>query len=899
MKHRILQSHYTYLYIGICLLVSAFELQAQSKATYVGSFTNVTLEDAINHWKKEYHLLFAYDHQVINNVYVNKEIRATTLQEAMTKLLTSTALTFRIVEESRILIYQPTSLPEEPIPEYFTINGKVIDMATKEPLPFANIFIASGKGTSSDLNGYFSLSLLKDEITTLQIQYIGYESIKINVSAATKLPLRITMQPQPYQIQSITVLGELPSISNQSISQATTIQTALLQRLPTVGVGTDLFRALQLLPGISAFDDRSSGISIRGSSDVENLVILDGITLLKTDHFYGIFSAINTNAIEEVNIYKNAFPSEYGGRTAGILDMHTKTVASHNKQWHGSAELNLLTADATLSIPIGKTMSAFVAARTTTHEIKDGNFINSSEVDRSATIENLNLFMDTIASVPRIKNKQPSINFNDFTGKWLWQPNNQHKLQLTYFGSKDNFLLAFKDDFTTQTLFGSIDNIVEYREKNAWTNRGASLQWYATWREDFQSKLVLSWSELESESNLTSSLLQSNRFRPIDVSNEAYNFNTNLSVNWKNVWQINPQQRFQFGYNGVQHRLLLDLGIDRQRSLSVNNNASENTIFSEYYHQSSKNWNITLGMRAIQYSKTDKFYFSPRFQTNYQILEKWQLKASASKYYQFLRETYHEDRFGRKLEYYILAGRDFPVLTANQFMLGANYLGKQFEVDVELYDKQMDGITEYAHLSPGFDNNATEPNRSLAYQIFVGSGRIQGIDLLLRKHSGAYQGWIAYTLSKSVNQFETVNENEPYLAPNDRRHQLKLVNLYELGRWNFSGTYIFASGKNYLDVSLLNVRDRRTLPFDRFLKQVDNYHRVDLGVHYQLPVRSTILDFGVSVFNLLNTDNIIYRQFIYTILERDTNGLKRQNTPIGNDVELLDRTLNLSIKWKF
>ncbi|NJL74996.1 MAG: TonB-dependent receptor plug domain-containing protein, partial [Saprospiraceae bacterium] len=366
-------------------------MPAQSQTNYVGYFVNTPLEVALEQWKSEYKLLFAYDHASVTDVYINQQIQAHTLQEALSKLLKNTPLTFRLIESDRVLIFRKLEASVSSPSPHRSLSGRVLDVSTKEPLAFANILSSSGQGTSSDQNGYFTLSVPNENNVMLQVQYIGYESFNASISSTERTNFQIALTPQPYQIESITVVEELPVLSNRAIPQATTLGTALLEKLPNLGVGTDLFRTLQYLPGISAFDDGSAGIRIRGSAEGDNLVILDGITLLKTDHFYGIFSAVNANAIDAITVYKNAFPSEYGGRTAGIIEMETKTTTTKIQQWHGSVELNLLTADANVSIPINSNMSAFIAGRITTRNLVESNFLKALEADKETTTENFRL----------------------------------------------------------------------------------------------------------------------------------------------------------------------------------------------------------------------------------------------------------------------------------------------------------------------------------------------------------------------------------------------------------------------------------------------------------------------------------------------------------------------------
>ena len=121
--------------------------------------------------------------------------------------------------------------------------------------------------------------------------------------------------------------------------------------MPSIGE-VDIFRSLQLLPGVSATQESSSGLYIRGGQPQENLVLLDGIKVYNVDHFFGFFSAFNANAIKSVDLYKGAFPSKYGGRLSSVIDL-TGKVGSFN-EIKGNLNVNLLSASGSIEIPFLK-----------------------------------------------------------------------------------------------------------------------------------------------------------------------------------------------------------------------------------------------------------------------------------------------------------------------------------------------------------------------------------------------------------------------------------------------------------------------------------------------------------------------------------------------------------------
>ena len=166
----------------------------------------------------------------------------------------------------------------------------------------------------------------------------------------------------------------------------------------------------------------------------------------------------------------------------------------------------------------------------------------------------------------------------------------------------------------------------------------------------------------------------------------------------------------------------------------------------------------------------------------------------------------------------------------------------------------------------------------------------------------AYTSWLSYTLSKSTSQFNEINAGQPFLAQNDRRHQLKWVNAYQWKNWQFSMDYIFASGRPYLDLTQVNsgFRSRNFLPLSDRLNRLPDYHRMDIGIRYNWPIKAKFdFEVGLSVFNVFNRQNVKYRQFIYAIEPPFNKRDKLNSSVIGTDFGLLDRQLNFNVLLRF
>jgi outer membrane receptor protein involved in Fe transport len=126
------------------------------------------------------------------------------------------------------------------------------------------------------------------------------------------------------------------------------VYTPQLRAIPQVAE-PDLFRSIQMLPGVATLSDFSAGLYIRGGSPDQNLILLDQIDVYNPNHLFGFFSTFNTDAIKSVELLKGGFPAMYGGRLSSVLNVYNKEGDREN--FHGIARLSLLSASTTLEGP--------------------------------------------------------------------------------------------------------------------------------------------------------------------------------------------------------------------------------------------------------------------------------------------------------------------------------------------------------------------------------------------------------------------------------------------------------------------------------------------------------------------------------------------------------------------
>ena len=245
-----------------------------------------------------------------------------------------------------------------------TISGLIKDKESGESLPYANVIVKNTNiGTTTNEDGFFTLFNVPSKTSTIQVQFMGYKTeFLILTTEIASDKIIILMTPDSNQLEEVVISldsgGEIMKM-NKNVSQIS-LSPKKLATIPNLGE-KDIFRALQLLPGVSGTNESSSGLYIRGGTPDQNLVLLDGFTVYHVDHFYGFFSAFNSDVIKDIQLFKGGFPAEYGGRISSVMDLTGKTGNSNKFSLSGS--LSLLSANATVEIPVGKKANLLISGR--------------------------------------------------------------------------------------------------------------------------------------------------------------------------------------------------------------------------------------------------------------------------------------------------------------------------------------------------------------------------------------------------------------------------------------------------------------------------------------------------------------------------------------------------------
>jgi len=356
-----------------------------------------------------------------------------------------------------------------------------------------------------------------------------------------------------------------------------------------------------------------------------------------------------------------------------------------------------------------------------------------------------------------------------------------------------------------------------------------------------------------------------------------------------------------FGYHLVNNDVQSDLTIEDKSFLNQDLKGSQHSVYTQYNLRDFKKFTFGVGLRNTYYSITEKNYLSPRISLSYKVNDKLHLKASCSQYYQFLRTNEREDRFGKSYDYWVLSTDErgaSPVASSKQCMLGFNLKNDGFELDVEAYYKNLDGVTQFAPTENGFVTGVVNNDFDKAFEFYNGTGVSKGIDILLKKNAGSYTGWLSYTLSKTTHSFPKIDGGNPFPALDDRRHQIKLVNQYRYKKFDFSAVYVFSSGRAYTDLTIIDGKqDRRLLSVKDRVSYLKDYARLDISAGYKFNIGATKARVGASIFNVLDRENVKYKQYIRSLPNQRGDDAINQITSI--EALMLGFTPNVSFSIDF
>jgi hypothetical protein len=234
-----------------------------------------------------------------------------------------------------------------------TIRGNVYDKDSGEPVLYANVFLMDTEFASTTYSdGFFSFTNVPVGNYTILITYIGYDSVKseVSVTADQIQYKKMYLSESSFELETVSISGKRQQMRTEVQISTLAVTQKQIKSLPSTGGEADIAQYLQVIPGVISTGDQGGQIYIRGGSPVQNLVLLDGMPIYNPFHSIGFFSVFETEAIRKVDVLTGGFNAEYGGRISAIVDIQTRE--GNKKRVGGLVSVNPFIAKALLEGPI-------------------------------------------------------------------------------------------------------------------------------------------------------------------------------------------------------------------------------------------------------------------------------------------------------------------------------------------------------------------------------------------------------------------------------------------------------------------------------------------------------------------------------------------------------------------
>jgi ferric enterobactin receptor len=836
-------------------IVFLFLFASLSGQAYKMTFSRISLSGALLEASGVYGFKVAFDSDKLGSTSFSGEVTGSSVDEFLTNLLNNTGFGFKFLHDSYLIIPKDeTSITA--VNEKCQIVGSVTDVENGESLPFASVLLADPRLLSSATgSGSFFFKDVRANPVHLTISYIGYVPFDTSmIWSDPVISLKVKMKKMVTILDTIYIKGRSVDMVNlrNDVDFATTVDPAKLSDLPVLAE-TDIFRSLQLLPGIS-YSENSTGINIRGGSCDQNLILFDGQTLYNLSHFYGVISSINPNVVKDLQIYKGGYDSRFGERVSGIIDITGKSGNQLKPTLYG--DINLLDANLTAEVPLSRKLTLIAAGRRSYSDLYATSF---SDKLFSRNLSSMN--GDTSSIVNQTK---PSFRFYDYNMKLTYRLSDLESLSLSVYGGKDHFLNSYGQNSKHFDIFSTDENI--------WSNLGISATWSRQWNSSFYSSLQAGTSGYSNSYSNTTSIdhpkpgQNYGKFLP-DTFNmfDSYSRNklSDFYLTMKNDLRLSETSELNFGFTARVNDIYYHKDAD---SIYVYDNLNQSALTTLMYVQDririSDRFMLKPGIRANFYSGQNRLVFEPRLSANYILSEVFSVRMATGRYYQFINQVLAQQETGYNKNFWVLADESLhPAVSSWHLIAGLTAEKGNFLLDAEGYIKTFSGVQEYLYVSQYLRNSDFSlyfpkpgggPAMDNQPSVFVtGTGRAFGADFLLKYKCRVYTTWFSFSYGRSYRKFKEINNNQTIPSPADQPYQVSWTNMFTTGRWNFGVVSLFSSGKPYI----VTYKGTSGLPVERIYARLSDYYRTDVSVNCNFTLLKIRLKTGATIYNIFNTQN--------------------------------------------
>lgn len=729
----------------------------------------------------------------------------------------------------------------------FTLKGIISEEKNNETLIGVSIIIPElNTGTTTNEYGFYSITLPEGTYKVI-VSYIGFSTVSDTITLTTNVTKNFSLTDSFESLDEVVITENIEKLNIKTPQMSVAkLTSATIKEIPVVFGEADIIKAITLLPGVTSAGEGASGFNVRGGAADQNLILLDEAIIFNSSHLFGFFSVFNPDAIKDIKLFKGGIPARYGGRVSSVLDIYQKE--GNSKEFEGNGGIGLISSRLLLEGPLKKDQGSFLIGGRSSYAHL---FLPLFDID------NIAYFYDLNTKLSYKLNDRNSVYLSGYFGRDVFRLN--ETIDNTY----GNTVLNFRwNHLHSDKLFSNLSFI--YSDYYYGLNLGfVGFDWESgikNFNLKYDFKHYVS-SKLKLEYGLNSIHYQ---FNPGDIrpSNETSGINPFTLIQkyaLENAVYIDAEQKLSDKLSisyGLRFSSFLRLG---QSELNIYENNEAVTFNNDFkiYEKADP-----IGIETFKRSAIIANFFNaePRLSASYQLSANTSIKASYNRMSQYLHLLTNTSS-PTPLDIWTPSGKYIKPQLLDQFAVGyfKNLKDNMYSIEVESFYKTVQNRIDYIDGANLIANNAIEQ------VILNGEARAYGLELLFRKNSGRFKGWLAYTLSKSEQQTKGrtpnelgINNGDWYRTPHDKTHDISITSTYDLNKKiKINANFLFQTGQPATFPNGQYVYNGVTIPSfsARNSDRLPAYHRLDASVTYTPKPEKTKGFQSHWVFGLYNIYN--------------------------------------------
>lgn len=698
-------------------------------------------------------------------------------------------------------------------------------------------------------------------------------------AAAARVPLPAPDTVRSKMLEEVVVVSRLEApVTETSEIGAKKLSATEIADTPVMFGESDVLKALQMQPGISGGAEGMAEMHVHGGNSDENMFMLDNVPLYEANHFAGLFSAFNVDAIRYIDFFKSSIPAKYDGRLSSYLDVRTKNGSQDGR--HGSFRLGLTSGAFSINGPIGQRTTYSVALRRSWFDVLTAPILAISNASSEEKIRFRYAFMDLNGKITHRFN-------NRATG-----------FVSVYFG--DDILKTGTKDKDESDYGWYEDDRYDMHWGNLVAQTGLNYRLYPTLSGEFTAAYTRFFSSMKHDY-----YTKAKTGAAVDESRSVTDTDNNIN-DWifrgDFDWRPDDANRIRFGAGYTLHSFLpartsrdytTGTTTVATRDSTRAYTANEANVYIEDDLRLSDRFRVNAGFHGSLFNIDGKTYFGigPRLSVSYRPDGNWAVKAAYSRTNQYVHrlcETY----LALPTDQWVPVTGKFKPHTADKVSAGV-YLQSDngmYTASAEGYYKSMHNLVDYR------DEYYLQPPAGMwDRRLCSGSGTAKGIDIKVEKVYGRVTGHIAYSLAWADRTFPEKNGGHSFPARFDLRHTVNiLLNWNVSDRVQFNAAWTGHSGNRFTllpqmwqspDFDMFGFGDDTPLKAGINNYRLPFYHRLDIS----WTVRNRHGFWNFSFYNAYCHLNTVAIRRTYD----------NYNRPVFQKVRMLPIIPSISYTWQF